>query len=154
MSEVVIIIPTRLAATRLPNKPLLKIDGKEMILHVFERANQVKNAKTIIATPDKEIHELIQAKGGLSYLTEKNHETGTDRVFEVYEKMFKFVPEIIINLQGDMPNIVTSDIENLINYYENDDDNHNNYLDNQFSAKSPSETKKNTITLLMTLIKR
>ena len=116
MSEVVIIIPTRLAATRLPNKPLLKIDGKEMILHVFERANQVKNAKTIIATPDKEIHELIQAKGGLSYLTEKNHETGTDRVFEVYEKMFKFVPEIIINLQGDMPNIVTSDIENLINY--------------------------------------
>jgi 3-deoxy-manno-octulosonate cytidylyltransferase (CMP-KDO synthetase) len=105
MSNIAIIIPSRLEAARLPNKPLKLINKKEMILHVYDAAKNSNVGNVIVATPDQEILDLIRSHNGLAVLTSDKHETGTDRVFEVFERELKSVPEIIINFQGDMPNL-------------------------------------------------
>ena len=105
MSNTAIIIPSRLNAERLPNKPLKLINKKEMILHVYDAAKNSNVGEVIVATPDREILDLVKKYNGLAVLTNDKHETGTDRIFEVYEKELKSMPEIIINFQGDMPNL-------------------------------------------------
>jgi len=116
MTDNVIIIPTRLEATRLPNKPLRKINNKEMILHVFEAAKNANVGEVIVASPNKKISDLITSANGICVETNTDHETGTDRIFEVFDKFLKRKPEIIINLQGDMPNIKPSSIQKLSSY--------------------------------------
>ena len=116
MSKIVIIIPSRLSAKRLPNKPLKLIQNKEMILHVYETATKSNVDKVLVASPDEEIINLIKSNGGLAVKTNISHETGTDRVYEAFEKIFKKEPEFIINLQGDMPNIDKNSINFLINH--------------------------------------
>jgi 3-deoxy-manno-octulosonate cytidylyltransferase (CMP-KDO synthetase) len=113
MSNIAIIIPSRLSAERLPNKPLKLINKKEMILHVYDAAKNSNVGKVIVATPDREILDLVKKYNGLAVLTNDKHETGTDRVFEVYEKELKSIPEIIINFQGDMPNLNPQAIRDL-----------------------------------------
>ena len=116
MTENVIIIPTRLEATRLPNKPLKKINNKEMILHVYEAAKKASIGDVIVASPNKQICELINSVKGICVKTKPDHETGTDRIFEVFDKFLNKKPQTIINLQGDMPNIDPSAIKMLSNY--------------------------------------
>ena len=113
MSNIAIVIPSRLNAERLPNKPLKLINKKEMILHVYDAAKNSNVGKVIVATPDQEILDLIKNDGGLAVLTNEKHETGTDRVFEVFKKELKSAPEIIINFQGDMPNLNPQAIKDL-----------------------------------------
>jgi 3-deoxy-manno-octulosonate cytidylyltransferase (CMP-KDO synthetase) len=113
MSNTAIIIPSRLNAERLPNKPLKLINKKEMILHVYDSAKKSNVGEVIVATPDQKIFDLIKHHNGLAVLTTDKHETGTDRVFEVFKKKLKFVPEIIINFQGDMPNLDAQAIKDL-----------------------------------------
>ena len=117
MTENVIIIPTRLEATRLPNKPMKKINNKEMILHVYEAAKKT-NSEVFVATPDKKIIDVVNENKGKAILTSINHQTGTDRVYEVFKDHLKSEPNLIINLQGDMPNIEPQAISDLINYME------------------------------------
>ena len=105
MSNITIIIPSRLSAERLPNKPLKLINNKEMILHVHDRAMKSGIGNVIVATPDQEILNLIKNNGGEAVLTSNKHETGTDRVFEVFKNYLNSESEIIINFQGDMPNL-------------------------------------------------
>ena len=114
MKKIAIIIPSRLNAQRLPNKPLKLIDNKEMILHVYDLAKKANVDKVIVATPDNKIIDVVKKNGGHAVLTENNHQTGTDRIFEVFEKELKKESDIIINLQGDMPNLLSSAIEDLI----------------------------------------
>ena len=116
MTENVIIIPSRLEATRLPNKPLKKINNKEMILHVYEAAKKANIGEVIVASPDQQIYELITSAKGICVKTISDHKTGTDRIFEVFDKFLKKKPQTIINLQGDMPNIDPSAIQMLCNY--------------------------------------
>ena len=116
MNKTAIIIPSRLDAQRLPNKPLKLINNKEMILHVYEAAKKSNVGDVFIATPDQKIASLVQSFGGKAILTNGNHETGTDRVFEVFKKTLNSSPDIIINLQGDMPNIDPQDIKSLNDY--------------------------------------
>ena len=116
MNKTAIIIPSRLDAQRLPNKPLKLINNKEMILHVYEAAKKSNVGEVFIATPDQKIVNLVQNFGGKAILTNRNHQTGTDRVFEVFEKILNSSPDIIVNLQGDMPNIDPLDIKSLIDY--------------------------------------
>tara|TARA_A100001011_G_scaffold390070_1_gene472751 strand:+ start:16 stop:747 length:732 start_codon:yes stop_codon:yes gene_type:complete len=116
MTDNVIIIPTRLEATRLPNKPLKKINNKEMILHVYEAAKNANVGEVIVASPNEQIYDLITSVKGICIKTKPNHETGTDRIFEVFDKFLKRKPQIIINLQGDMPNIEPTSIQVLSNY--------------------------------------
>jgi len=113
MSNIVIIIPSRLNAERLPNKPLKLINKKEMILHVYDIAKNSNVGEVIVATPDQKIFDLIKNHNGLAVLTSDKHETGTDRVFEVFKKELKSMPEIIINFQGDMPNLNHQAIKDL-----------------------------------------
>ncbi len=118
MTDNVIIIPTRLEAKRLPNKPLKKINNKEMILYVYEAAKKANVGEVIVASHNKEIFDLISSKKGICIKTQDTHKTGTDRIFEVFDKTLKREPEIIINLQGDMPNIEPISIRMLCNYMQ------------------------------------
>tara|TARA_X000001036_G_C20639964_1_gene790749 strand:- start:915 stop:1646 length:732 start_codon:yes stop_codon:yes gene_type:complete len=116
MDEIAIIIPSRLAANRLANKPLKLIRNKEMILHVYEAAIKAKIGKVYVATPDKKIFDIVSAHGGKAIITQYDHQTGTDRVFEVFDKNLKRMPRTIINLQGDMPNIKPETIKILADH--------------------------------------
>ena len=120
MSNTVVIIPSRLNAKRLPNKPLKLINGKEMILHVHDLAKNSKVGSVLVVTPDKDIAELIKKNGGNSFLSKNQHETGTDRVFEGFKDFYSSKPEVIINLQGDMPNLESNAITKLKKYMEED----------------------------------
>ena len=86
MNKTVIIIPTRLAAKRLPDKPIKLINKKEMILHVYEAAIKSKAGEVVVANPDQIIVDLIKKNRGNAVLTSNQHETGTDRVYEVFRK--------------------------------------------------------------------
>ena len=116
MSNTAVIIPSRLKAERLPNKPLKLINKKEMILHVYETAIKAKIGEVFVATPDREIADIIKSHGGKATITNKSHQTGTDRIFEVFQKELKSEPEFIVNLQGDMPNLNPLAIYNLIEH--------------------------------------
>ena len=115
MLKTVVIIPSRLHAERLPNKPLAEINGLPMIVHVMERAKESKVGKVFVATPDKEIFDIVQKNGGQAILTKIDHASGSDRVYEAYSKILKSEGDIdiLINLQGDMPNIKPSSISGL-----------------------------------------
>ena len=114
MKNTMIIIPARLKAKRFPNKPLVKIKDIPMIMHAFNRAKESKVGDVFVATPDDEIFEIVENSGGKAILTKKNHYSGTDRIYEAYiaNEKNKNV-DIIINLQGDMPNIKPSSISKL-----------------------------------------
>ena len=116
MNKTAIIIHSRLKAIRLPNKPLELINNKEMILHVYEAAKKTDSGEVYVATPDQKIIDVVHRIGGNAILTSLDHETGTDRVYEVFKNKLKSEPNIIVNLQGDMPNIDPKAITNLISY--------------------------------------
>jgi len=118
MDNTVILIPSHLRATRLPNKPLLLINDKPMIVHCWQRAVESKVGDVYVATADEEIAKIITAVGGKSILTSKEHKTGTDRIYEAIENNFSKKPKNIINLQGDMPNIDPLAIKLLDKLYE------------------------------------
>ena len=113
MKNTAIIIPTRLGAKRFPNKPLVKINNIPMIIHVLNRAKESKVGEVFVATPDKEILNLVKENGGKAILTKTDHLSGSDRVHEVYIKELKDKADLIINLQGDMPNIKPNSIAKL-----------------------------------------
>jgi len=116
MNKIAIIIPSRLDAQRLPNKPLKLINNKEMILHVYDAAIRSNAGEVYVATPDQQIVDIVKNSGGNAIKTSNNHETGTDRIFEVFKKTLNSEPNIIINLQGDMPNLESQAISNLVSY--------------------------------------
>ena len=86
MPKTLILIPSRMAATRLPGKPLLKISGTTIISRVYKKASETKIGDVFVATEDQEIFDQVIKEGGKSILTSKNHKTGTDRIFEAYKK--------------------------------------------------------------------
>ena len=113
MKNTAIIIPTRLGAKRFPNKPLAKINDMPMIIHVLNRARESKIGEVFVATPDNEICKIVKENGGEAILTKSNHSSGSDRIYEVYSKHLKNSVDLIINLQGDMPNIKPNSISKL-----------------------------------------
>ena len=113
MKNTAIIIPSRLEAKRFPNKPLAIINGLPMIVHVLNRALESKVGDVYVATPNKEIFDAVKKNGGEAILTKSNHLSGSDRVYEAYSKIIKNNADLIINLQGDMPNIKPNSIVKL-----------------------------------------
>ena len=113
MKNTVIIIPTRLGAKRFSNKPLAKIKNIPMIVHVLNRAKESSVGKVYVATPDNEISDIVKENGGHAIVTKNNHFSGSDRVYEAYLKSLKEGTDLIINLQGDMPNINPDSISKL-----------------------------------------
>lgn len=108
----VVIIPARLASTRLANKPLADIKGKPMIVRVFEQAKKADIGDVVVATCSPSIKELIEAEGGACILTNPDHPSGSDRIWEVVQGV-PTKPDYIVNLQGDLPFINPDDIQHL-----------------------------------------
>jgi len=113
MFKTVILIPSRLSAKRLPGKPLLKINGISIISHVVKKAKEADIGDVYVATEDKEIIDDVHLNGGKAILTSKKHKTGSDRIFECFEKLNLIDIDYIINLQGDEPNIDLNDLKHL-----------------------------------------
>ena len=115
MSNSIIIIPSRLAATRLPQKPLIKINNKTLIMHVYEKAIQSQIGEVYVATCDEEIASEVRKNGGKFIMTDIKHTNGTDRVYEAAQKLDLKDIDFIMNVQGDEPMIDPVDIRNLNN---------------------------------------
>ena len=107
------IIPSRLSATRLPGKPLLKINGLSIISHVFKRAQEANIGEVVVAAEDQEIVDDVIKNGGNAIKTSNNHKTGTDRIYEALKKLDPKDVDLIMNLQGDEPAINIEDIISL-----------------------------------------
>ena len=119
MAKTLILIPSRMAASRLPGKPLLKINNLSIVSHVFKRAEEANIGEVVVATEDQEILEDVLKNGGNAILTSSDHKTGTDRIFEAYKKLNIKNIDYILNLQGDEPDINKDDIINLNNFMIN-----------------------------------
>ena len=111
--KTLIIIPSRLSATRLPGKPLLKINDISIISHVYRSAKEANIGEVIVAAEDQEIVNDVKNNGGNAILTSDKHKTGTDRIYEAYQKLNLDNIDFIMNLQGDEPAINIEDIVNL-----------------------------------------
>ncbi|SVC00044.1 uncharacterized protein METZ01_LOCUS252898 [marine metagenome] len=103
-----------MSASRLKGKPLLKINNLPIICHVVEKAKEADIGEVIVATEDKEIAIAVKKNGGKAILT-GNHNTGTDRIFEAFQKLKTKDVDYVLNLQGDEPMIDPKDIINLNN---------------------------------------
>lgn len=113
-----IIIPARLASTRLPNKPLLDIFGKPMIQRVYEQAVQCGFDSVLIATDSDEIAQLARNFGAEVCMTLATHISGTDRLAEAVAKLGYDAEDIIVNIQGDEPLIPVENVEQVANLLE------------------------------------
>ncbi|CAM4080136.1 3-deoxy-manno-octulosonate cytidylyltransferase [Vibrio neonatus] len=103
-----VIIPARYQSTRLPGKPLADICGKPMIEHVYQQAIQSGAEQVIVATDDERVAEVVKGFGGQVCMTSPSHESGTERLAEVVEKMGIADDQIVVNVQGDEPLIPPS----------------------------------------------
>jgi 3-deoxy-manno-octulosonate cytidylyltransferase (CMP-KDO synthetase) len=110
-----VLIPARMAATRLPNKPLMDIHGLPMIVHVLRRAEEAEIGRVAVATDTVDIADAVKAHGGEAVMTSPEHPSGSDRI---HEAMRKLDPagraEIVINLQGDFPTITIDNIRDVL----------------------------------------
>ena len=111
--KTLVIIPSRLSASRLPGKPLLKINGLSIISHVYKKAQEANIGEVFVAAEDQEIIEDVKKNGGEAILTSNNHKTGTDRIYEAFVKLGRTDIDLIMNLQGDEPLMNIEDIQNL-----------------------------------------
>jgi 3-deoxy-manno-octulosonate cytidylyltransferase (CMP-KDO synthetase) len=105
-SDVVVLIPARMQATRLPGKPLADINGRPMILHVFDRAREAAIGEVVVATDDQAIRDAVASSGGRVVMTRADHPSGSDRIFEALSEIDPAGKvSIVVNLQGDLPTI-------------------------------------------------
>ena len=102
-----------MSATRLPGKPLLKVNGLSIISHVFKKAIEANIGEVYVATEDQEIINDVHQNGGNAILTDNAHKTGTDRIYEAFKKLERTDVELVMNLQGDEPLMNIEDIRNL-----------------------------------------
>ena len=111
MSDIIIIIPARMASTRLPGKPLADIGGVPMIVQVQRRAQAAGIGEAVVATDSEAIAAAVEKAGGRAVMTRADHASGSDRIFEALmaldpERRIKFV----VNVQGDLPTVDPADI--------------------------------------------
>lgn len=113
--KILVLIPARMASTRLPGKPLLDIAGLPMIVQVLRRAQEANIGRVAVATDTKEIADAVIAHGGEAVMTRPDHPSGSDRI---YEASCKLDPageaEIVVNLQGDFPTILPQNIRDVL----------------------------------------
>ena len=99
MPKTLILIPSRMSATRLPGKPLLKINNLSIISHVVNKAKETNIGQVVVCTEDQEILEEVEKNGGKAVLTSDQHKTGTDRIYEAFQKLQISNVDYILNLQ-------------------------------------------------------
>jgi 3-deoxy-manno-octulosonate cytidylyltransferase (CMP-KDO synthetase) len=109
--DVVVLIPARMASTRLPGKPLLDIAGEPMIVHVVRRAQEADIGAVVVATDNEAIVAAVEKAGGRAVMTSSNHASGSDRIFEALAAVDpNHRASIIVNVQGDLPTLAPQDI--------------------------------------------
>ncbi|TAI63114.1 3-deoxy-manno-octulosonate cytidylyltransferase [Bradyrhizobium sp. Leo170] len=114
-SRILVLIPARMAATRLPGKPLLDIAGQPMIVHVLRRAEEANIGRVAVATDTPEIAAAVTAAGGEVVMTRADHPSGSDRIFEAATTLDpQGKAGIVVNLQGDFPTITTDTIRAVL----------------------------------------
>ena len=119
MPKTIILIPSRMSASRLPGKPLLKINDLPIISHVFSKAKKTNIGRVVVCTEDNEVLKEVKRNGGEAVLTSNKHKSGSDRILEGFKKLGIDNVDYILNLQGDEPNIDENDIINLNNFMIN-----------------------------------
>jgi 3-deoxy-manno-octulosonate cytidylyltransferase (CMP-KDO synthetase) len=113
--RILVLIPARMAATRLPGKPLLDIAGLPMIVHVLRRAEAAGIGRVAVATDTPQIAKLVAAHGGEAVMTRPEHPSGSDRIFEALGALDPAgKAEVIVNLQGDFPTIQPDNIRDVL----------------------------------------
>ncbi|MCK1732471.1 3-deoxy-manno-octulosonate cytidylyltransferase [Bradyrhizobium sp. 138] len=113
--RILVLIPARMAATRLPGKPLADIAGQPMIVHVLRRAEAAGIGRVAVATDTPEIAAVVAAHGGEAVMTRADHPSGSDRIHEAMQKLDpEGKAEIVINLQGDFPTITPATIREVL----------------------------------------
>ena len=113
--DTLVLIPARMAASRLPGKPLLDIAGLPMIVHVLRRAQAARLGRVAVATDSAEIAAAVTAQGGEAVMTRADHPSGSDRIFEALDKLDgNGGINTIINVQGDLPTIAPDDIRAVL----------------------------------------
>jgi 3-deoxy-manno-octulosonate cytidylyltransferase (CMP-KDO synthetase) len=111
MADVLILIPARMASSRLPGKPLADIAGKPMIVHVMRRAQAAGVGPVVVATDSEAIAACVEKAGGRAVMTRADHVSGSDRIFEALESAdVEGRASIVVNVQGDLPTLSPSDI--------------------------------------------
>jgi 3-deoxy-manno-octulosonate cytidylyltransferase (CMP-KDO synthetase) len=111
MADVLILIPARMASTRLPGKPLLDIAGQPMIVHVMRRAQAARVGEVVVATDSEVIAACVEKADGRAVMTRANHVSGSDRIFEALEVIDpQRRSSIIIDMQADLPTIAPADV--------------------------------------------
>jgi 3-deoxy-manno-octulosonate cytidylyltransferase (CMP-KDO synthetase) len=114
-TRTLVLIPARMAATRLPGKPLLDIAGLPMIVHVLRRAEAAQIGRVAVATDTPEIAAAVKSHGGEAVMTGSDHPSGSDRIYEALGKLDpEGRTEIVVNLQGDFPTILPDDIRSVL----------------------------------------
>jgi 3-deoxy-manno-octulosonate cytidylyltransferase (CMP-KDO synthetase) len=114
-SRTLVLIPSRMASTRLPGKPLMDIEGLPMIVHVLRRAEAARIGRVAVATDTPEIAAAVTAHGGEAIMTRSDHPSGSDRIYEALGKIDPgHEAEIVINLQGDFPTILPDNIGRVL----------------------------------------
>jgi 3-deoxy-manno-octulosonate cytidylyltransferase (CMP-KDO synthetase) len=114
-SRTLVLIPARMAATRLPGKPLLDIGGLPMIVHVLRRAEEARIGRVAVATDTPEIAAAVKAHGGEVVMTRSDHPSGSDRIHEALKQLDpEGRTEIVVNLQGDFPTISPGNIRDVL----------------------------------------
>jgi 3-deoxy-manno-octulosonate cytidylyltransferase (CMP-KDO synthetase) len=111
MTNTIVLIPARMASTRLPGKPLADINGLPMIVHVLRRAQAARIGEAVVATDSEAIQAAVEKAGGRAIMTRGDHVSGSDRIFEALEAIDpEHRIEIVVNVQGDLPIIEPADI--------------------------------------------
>jgi len=106
MTRPVVLIPARMASTRLPGKPLADILGEPMIVHVWRRAIEAEVGPVVVATDDSRIARAVEAAGGRAVMTRADHQSGSDRIFEALGAIDpEGAHDVVVNIQGDLPTI-------------------------------------------------
>lgn len=114
-SRILVLIPARMAATRLPGKPLLDIGGAPMIVHVLRRAEEAGIGRVAVATDTPEIAAAVKAHGGEAVMTRPDHPSGSDRIYEALQALDPAgKADIVVNLQGDFPTISPDNIRDVL----------------------------------------
>ncbi len=119
MTTAIILIPARMASTRLPGKPLADIGGEPMIVRVLRQAQAAGIGEAVVATDSEAVLAAVDKAGGRALMTRADHASGSDRIFEALEILD---PErrvdVVVNVQGDLPTIDPADIRAALNPLE------------------------------------
>jgi 3-deoxy-manno-octulosonate cytidylyltransferase (CMP-KDO synthetase) len=111
MPHAIVIIPARMASTRLPGKPLADIAGLPMIVRVLRRAQSAQVGDVVVATDSEAVAAAVEKSGGRAVMTRSDHVSGSDRIFEALEALDpEHRIEVVVNVQGDLPTIAPADI--------------------------------------------